>query len=103
MAISNQQAQEQYLAARTALETISRSRHATPAQKQKARRERDRLDLEFVGRNVAEVEARTAQFQTFITRMESLLADLESDALLRGMKGLNEVLAAAKPLADNES
>lgn len=98
MAISDKQAQEQYLRAREALDAISRSRKVTATQKKAARRERDRLDLEFIGQSIESVRERTIKFQEFVDSMEQLVGDLETDLLLRGMKELTEVMVAAKPL-----
>ena len=98
MTISDKQAQEQYLRAREALDAISRSRKATDSQKKTARRERDRLDLEFVKQSFVNVQERTIKFQEFVNNMERLVSNLETDLLLRGMKELSEVIVAAKPL-----
>ena len=102
MPVSNEQAQQAYLAAREALDAISRSRRSSDAQKRAARRERERLDLDFIGQSIANVDQRTAKFQEFVANMQRLVDSLQSDALLRGMKGLTDVLAAAGPLVGDD-
>ena len=96
MPVSNEQAQATYLSAREALDAISRSRNATRAQKTAAREERNRLDVEFVGQNIIEIEARTARFEEFISRMETVIESLTSNALLRGVRGITEVIASTR-------
>jgi hypothetical protein len=102
MEISDTQAQEQYLRARDALDAISRSRKATEQQKRAVRRERDRLDLEFIGQSIHNIQERTVKFQEFVNNMERLISNLETDLLLRGMKELSEVIVVAKPLIVND-
>ena len=101
MSVTNAQAQRTYLAAVEALEAIARSRKASADQKQTARRELDRMDLDFIDQNIADVNARTAKFQEFIANMERVIARMESDGLMRGMKGLTEALIAAQALVDD--
>ncbi|MCC6285969.1 MAG: hypothetical protein IT439_11840 [Phycisphaerales bacterium] len=98
MTLTNEQAQAAYLRAKDALDAISKSRQATQRQKDAARAQRDALTLEFIGTNIAAVEERTAKFQSFIANMTGLIEDLSADALLRGMRGLTEVITAAQPL-----
>ena len=100
MPISQAQAERIYQQARGALEAISRSRKASDAQKHAARRARDQLDMEFCGRAIANVQARTAKYQDFIQNMEALLASLQSDALVHGITTIKEIVDIAKPLVE---
>lgn len=100
MPVTNQDAQAAYLRARQALDAVSKSGQASDKQKQAARRAREKLDLDFIGQNIADVEARTQKFVDFTNQMESLVESLSGDALLRGMRGLTEVLGLAKRMTE---
>jgi len=102
VSVSNKRAQEQYLAAREALDRVSRSRKASKAQKDRVRRERDRLDLEFIGVNIADVDERTRQYERFVENMRSLVSAISTDALVGGVLKLTEVIEASKPLLGDE-
>ena len=103
MAITNATAQKEYQKAVDALNKISRSRTASNAQKKLVRRKRDKLTNNFIGQNIADVNARTAKYQEFIVSMTAVVATLNEDALLKGVKDLTGVLDLAAPLLNADS
>jgi hypothetical protein len=58
--ITNEEAQRNYDAAREALNRIIRSDSATEQERQQAVKERDELILNYVGRQIDDVKARSA-------------------------------------------
>ena len=101
MSISNAEAQRQYQAARDALSAIVASRKATRAEKNLARRKRDLLDATFIGQQIDEIEARTAQFEEFVEEMEAVTARLENNSLVTAIRRVREVTDNASELLDD--
>jgi hypothetical protein len=98
MPLTHEQAQADYLLARDALESISRSSKATESQKRAARAARDELDNAFIDTYLATLAERTAQYQRFAASMESVVDSIAADALTRGLRQLTEIVVAAEPL-----
>ena len=101
MSISNAAAQRTYQDARDALSSIVASRRSTQTEKNLARRRRDLLDAEFIGQQLDEIEARTAQFEKFVEEMEAVTARLERNSLVSAIRRVREVTENAKELLDD--
>ena len=95
---ANDECQQKYLDAKGALDKLAKSKSATAEQRQTARQARDRLTDEFIEQNIIAVEARTAQFQLFITVMEETSSALGKNSVLPGMKDLAKIVTEAKAL-----
>ncbi len=96
MPITNAKAQKTFLAARTALNNISRSQKATLKQKNAARAARTKLTKEFVANNIAEVAARTALFKQFIRDMTAVIRKIKPGPPVQALSKLQGVVATAK-------
>ena len=64
--ITNDEAQKNYNAAREALNRIIRSDSTTEQERQQAARQRDELILNYIGRQIDDVHARSVAYATFI-------------------------------------
>jgi hypothetical protein len=95
--------QEAYEQARRALNGVIWSFDATPEQIETAKAARDELTAEYIGQQIDDVNARTAQFQAFIAQMEEVIGAIGADSPLEGVRSLRRVVeqarAALAPLA----
>ena len=93
---SNNKCQKQYLSARKALNSIVRSLKACEEQREKAKKARTRLTLDFIGQNISEVEKRTEQFRQFIDVVENAIKSIEN-----GKRPPSKALEALKTIAED--
>jgi len=103
MPISKAQASARYQEARDALSAIVQSPKATQAEKKLARRKRDMLDSEFIGRALSDIEERTAQFESFVAEMDAVTDRLEGNSLVKAVRKAREVTDKAKKLLDDDA
>jgi len=101
MTISKAQANARYQEARDALSAVVQSPKATRSEKDLARRKRDVLDAEFIGRALDDLEGRTEQFEAFVQEMDAVTERLENNSLVRAVKKAREVTEKAKDLLVN--
>ena len=102
MEVTHEYALAAYLKARVALDSISRSPKATDAQKKIARQQRDELDIDFIESRLDSIEARTEQYVDFSKRIREVVEKMTSEALLRGLRELTEVVVEAKHMIGND-
>ena len=100
MPISNAAAQRTYQEARDALSAIVGSRKASQQEKASARRERDALDADFIGKNLADLAARTALFQRFADKMEAVTTRLETNSLVSAVGRMRSITKKADDLLE---
>jgi hypothetical protein len=93
--------QEQYEAARSALNSVIFSSKAAAEQKQVARTARDRLMLDYVNQQVADIEARSAQFQRFIDEMTAVVASIGAKGPVEVVAKLRDVIATSKNIVES--
>lgn len=96
--ITNDEAQRNYNAAREALNRIIRSDSATGQDRQRTVRQRDELILNYIGRQIEDVQARSAAYATFIEAMAALIADLGPNRPLEGLQTLQGIVSEAADL-----
>jgi hypothetical protein len=96
--ITNEQAQKDYNTARKALNQIIRSDTATEAERQQATRQRDDLILNYIGRQIDDVHARSAAYAKFIEAMAALIGKLGTDRPLLGLQALQGIVNQAAAL-----
>ena len=77
--IDVQQARQEYIAARDALNAIARSDQATAAQRDDARSARDELTLNYINGMAAAGTALTNQYREFIGLMTDVIDQLTRD------------------------
>jgi lysophospholipase L1-like esterase len=77
--ITNTEAQNNYNTARKALNQIIRSDTATDEERRQATKQRDELILNYIGRQIDDVHARSAAYAAFIEAMAALIAKLGPD------------------------
>lgn len=102
MELTHESAMAAYQKARGALDSISRSQKTTDRQKKIVRQKREELDIEFIQSGINSIEARTQQYRDFTTRMEEVVEKMASEALLRGLRSLTEVVVEAKHLLKDD-
>ena len=96
--ITNEEAQRNYSTAREALNQIIRSDSATEQERQQATRQRDELILNYIGRQIDDVHARSVAYATFIEAMAALIADLGPNRSLEGLQTLQGIVSEAAAL-----
>jgi hypothetical protein len=96
--ITNDEAQKDYNTARKALNQIIRSDTATEEERRQATRQRDDLILNYIGRQIDDVHARSAAYAKFIEAMAALIGKLGPDRPLRGLQALQGVVNHAAAL-----
>ena len=96
--ITNDEAQKNYNAAREALNRIIRSDSTTEQERQQAARQRDELILNYIGRQIDDVHARSVAYATFIKAMAGLIADLGPNRSLDGLQTLQRIVSEAASL-----
>lgn len=94
------QAQEVYLKARSALEKIARSRKSNRDQKAAARHARRKLDNDFIESQIAAYEELTAQFESFIADMKSVIASVDGPTPVKGLVKLKQVVDRATTMIE---
>ena len=97
--LSNNKCQNEYLNARRALTNITRSLKATTAQREKARKARTKLTLNFIGQNIKEVEERTEQFRQFVDVIEKAIWSIGKDSPIKGLVTLKKVAESSRKMA----
>jgi hypothetical protein len=95
-----QTAQDMYREASAALREVMDDPDATASEIERARRASDRLALDFIDRNIADVKARTAQFAAFIRQMEQVIAAMGDDPILGGINKLRGIVDSAKAIVE---
>jgi hypothetical protein len=100
---SETECQEAYLKARNALNNIARSLRATDAQRQEARAARTKLTLDFIGKNVEDVEVRSQQFREFIDAMEDAIEQIGRDSPIDALETLKTILSDAEERTRDEA
>ena len=98
---SNNLTQKEYLNARRALTNIARSLKATKTQREKARKARTKLTLNFIGQNITDVEERTKQFRDFIDVIESAIRSIGTNSPIHALKTLKSIAENAHTLIGN--
>ncbi len=91
---SNEMSNDFYRRAAEVLGKIRSSTKSSPAQKQAAKEEFDRLDKDFVGWLHAEEAKRTAAFLEFIANMNRVIA-ATGDRSSAAIKQLSKLIEAA--------
>lgn len=99
----NTRTQADYLKAHAALDRLANDVSLTDDQRTAALSARTRLSLDFIGQAQASIEARTAQYKTFIDAMTATVQELRSGGLsdeVRELAGIVDegaaLLAAVK-------
>ena len=107
--ITNDEAQKNYNNARKALNQIIRSDTATEEERRQAANQRDALILNYIGRQIDDVHARSAAYAKFIEAMAALIVKLGPDRPLQGLQTLRKIvnqaaalIGAAQQLKDNQ-
>jgi hypothetical protein len=104
--ITNEEAQRNYDAAREALNRIIRSDSATEQDRQRAEKQRDDLILNYIGRQIDDVHARSSAYVAFIKAMAAFIAELGPNRPLAGLLTLqgivNEAAALIKTVQEEE-
>lgn len=95
MALTNNRAQQQYLAARTALNNIARSLRSTQAQVNAARAARTKLTKAFIAQNIADVQKRTRLYKQFISDMKAVITKIERGPVIKALDRLKGVVDSA--------
>jgi uncharacterized protein YicC (UPF0701 family) len=93
--ITNEEAQKNYNIAKEALNRIIRSDSATEQDRQRAKKQRDELILNYVGRQIDDVKARSAAYETFIKAMATLIGQLGKNRPLEGLQTLQGIVNQA--------
>jgi hypothetical protein len=96
--ITNDEAQKNYNNARKALNQIIRSDTATEEERRQATRQRDALILNYIGRQIDDVHARSAAYAKFIEAMAALIVKLGPDRPLQGLQMLGGIVNQAAAL-----
>ena len=96
--ITNDEAQKNYNNARKALNQIIRSDTATEEERRQATKQRDELILNYIGRQIDDVHARSAAYAKFIEAMAALTVKLGTDRPLQGLQTLREIVNQAAAL-----
>ena len=94
----NQEADKAYKAASAALSAIIRSDDATDEEREAATEKRTDLTMNFIGKAIEEIGARTARFQQFINEMEDLIKKFDPDTIVDGIVQLQGVVDEAAKL-----
>lgn len=95
--------QQTYLDAQSELEAVLRSRTASRQQKRAALDAMDELDRSFLRQTTASLEARTAQFRTFIGRMQDVIEAIESaGSPFAALKRLKKSVDEARELLEED-
>ena len=93
---TNATQQKAYKDARTALNNIARSLKATRQQVGVARTARRKLTLDYIGKNIAAVEDRTQQYESFIADMETVIRRIGANSPIRALGTLTAIVDRAK-------
>lgn len=96
--ITNDEAQKNYNNARKALNQIIRSDTVTEEERRQATRQRDELILNYIGRQIDDVHARSAAYAKFIEAMAALIVKLGTDRPLQGLETLRGIVNQAAAL-----
>jgi hypothetical protein len=96
--ITNDEAQKNYNNARKALNQIIRSDTATEEERRQTTRQRDALILNYIGRQIDDVHARSAAYAKFIEAMATLIVELGPDRPLQGLQTLRGIVNQAAAL-----
>jgi hypothetical protein len=93
--ITNDEAQKNYSIAREALNQIIHSDSATEQDRQQAQRQRDELILNYIGRQIDDVKARSSAYAAFIKAMGTLVQELGPNRPLEGLQTLQGIVTGA--------
>ena len=97
MAISNDKATKDYESARDGFNNIAHSFNpaVTDEQKKEAREARDRLNLEYVGKQIADVKERTKLYAEFIEEMKQIIQNIDADGSLDELNTIRNIVDSA--------
>ena len=95
---SNNKCQKQYLSARKTLNNIARSLKASEEQREKAKKARTKLTLDFIGQNIIEVGKRTEQFRQFIDVIEKAIRSIGKDSPIKALETLKTIAQNSRKL-----
>ncbi len=77
--ITNEEVQNEYIKARDALNEIADSDEATDKQIKDAISARKKLTIEFIGKQINEIEKLTKQYKEFIKDMEDVARKIKEE------------------------
>lgn len=100
---SNNKCQKQYSDARKALNNIARSLKASNEQREEAKKARTKLTLDFIGKNIIEVEKRTEQFRQFINVIENAIKSIGKDSPIKALETLKTIAENSRKLIGDET
>jgi hypothetical protein len=98
--VTNQQADEAYQNAKSALNDIISSPDTTEEQRRICQEKRTDLTLAFIGQVIDRIEERTAKFLEFIGEMEAVIAEFDPRTTIAGIIQLREVVDKAAVLVE---
>ncbi|MBP1686340.1 MAG: hypothetical protein H6Q33_2483 [Deltaproteobacteria bacterium] len=93
--LTDAQTNETYERAFAALHSMANDNKLTEEQRSLARDERDRLNLEYIGKAVSGSDERTVLFQTFIDKMNNVITQFAGNDTVDGLRKLKSVVDLA--------